>query len=76
MNLSFAFQPMTATVLTSRRIHPAQGLNEGGAGKVGRNAVQRADGTHLDLSGNDRVELSAGDVFLLESPGGGGCGAV
>ncbi|MEM9270474.1 MAG: hydantoinase B/oxoprolinase family protein, partial [Pseudomonadota bacterium] len=66
--------PMTATVLTSRRKHGAFGLNGGGQGAVGRNAVRRVDGITQELQGNDHVEMVPGDVFVLETPGGGGCG--
>jgi len=68
-------QPMTATVLSSHRVVPPHGVAGGLPGAPGANLVERADG-HVDqLAGNDAVELAAGDVFVLASPGGGGFGA-
>lgn len=66
--------PMTATVLSSHRITRAFGVKGGSEGAPGRNAVRRASGSHEVLSGNDRVEMAPGDVFIMETPGGGGFG--
>jgi len=38
--------------------------------------VDRADGTRQMLTGTDSAELAAGDVFVIETPGGGGYGAA
>jgi 5-oxoprolinase (ATP-hydrolysing) len=43
-------------------------------GKVGRNAVQRADGTMEALKGTDMTAMHPGDTFIIETPGGGGFG--
>jgi 5-oxoprolinase (ATP-hydrolysing) len=67
-------QDMTVTVLSSHRQIPPHGTAGGEAGKTGENSVIRADGTHVALRGNDAVKMSAGDVFVLKSPGGGGYG--
>ncbi len=39
-----------------------------------RNAVELPDGSVRDLAGNDRADLPAGAVFVMETPGGGGWG--
>ena len=65
---------MTATVLTSRRVVRPHGMAGGGPGMPGRNAIERADGTVEELRGNDRREVYPGDVFIMETPGGGGWG--
>jgi len=44
-------------------------------GALGRQWVERADGTVTPMAGCDSVRLETGDVFVLESPGGGGYGA-
>ena len=67
-------EDMTVTVLTSHRIIPPHGMNGGGAGGVGENAVERRDGTVEVLGGNDEAQLQAGDVFMMKTPGGGGYG--
>ena len=66
-------EPMTVTVLSSSRIHPPRGLAGGGAGACGQNAVLRANGEVLVLQGNASCEVQSGDVFVMHTPGGGGC---
>ncbi|MFZ1385802.1 MAG: hydantoinase B/oxoprolinase family protein [Thiolinea sp.] len=65
-------EPMTVTVLSSSRIKQPRGLNGGVAGLSGRNAVVKANGEWVKLRGNDQVEVQVGDVFVMETPGGGG----
>ena len=67
-------EPMTATVLSSHRITAPHGVDGGAPGAIGENSVIRADGRVEELKGNDAVEMAAGDVFVLKSPGGGGFG--
>jgi 5-oxoprolinase (ATP-hydrolysing) len=65
---------MTAAILSDRRRVPPFGLAGGGAGAVGRNWIERADGTREDFGATHVVEVAPGDVFVLETPGGGGYG--
>ncbi len=65
-------EPMTTTVLTSHRITRPFGVNGGEEGSPGRNAVERADGRIEELAGNDETEMAQGDIFIMETPGGGG----
>ncbi|MFQ5954195.1 MAG: hydantoinase B/oxoprolinase family protein [Kiloniellales bacterium] len=67
-------EPMTAAVLSNHRRVPPFGLEGGRPGDVGRNWVERADGTLVELSGTDRIEMRPGDVFVVQTPGGGGFG--
>jgi 5-oxoprolinase (ATP-hydrolysing) len=67
-------EPMTAVIVSSRRNVAPFGLDGGEPGAVGRQWVERADGRHENLSGTDSAELTAGDVFVIETPGGGGYG--
>ncbi|HEX7006035.1 MAG TPA: hydantoinase B/oxoprolinase family protein [Alphaproteobacteria bacterium] len=67
-------KPMTAAILSSHRRVPPFGAAGGEPGAVGRNWVERTDGTRLELSGTAQVEMGAGDVFVVETPGGGGFG--
>jgi 5-oxoprolinase (ATP-hydrolysing) len=69
-------EPMTVTTLCSHRDTAAHGLQGGGAGLPGINAVQRVDGRIERLRGNDQTEMAAGDVFVMETPGGGAFGAA
>lgn len=68
--------PMTAAILSNNRVYPPFGLAGGAPGMLGVNYVERADGSRLALGPQDSVELAAGDVFVVETPGGGGYGAV
>ena len=68
-------EAMTATTLSSHRETDPYGLAGGGPGARGRNFVERADGGRDALTGNDETEMRPGDVFVLETPGGGGFGA-
>ncbi|MEZ5651675.1 MAG: hydantoinase B/oxoprolinase family protein [Burkholderiaceae bacterium] len=69
-----ALVPMKVTVLSSHRITQAFGIQGGEPGAVGVNEVTRADGTVLIMDGNSEIDLEAGDVYTIYSPGGGGCG--
>jgi len=67
---------MTAIVVASRRNVPPFGLQGGADGAAGRQWVERVDGTRQVLTGTDSAELDPGDVFVIETPGGGGYGAT
>ena len=68
-------EPMTAAIVSGRRRVAPFGLAGGAPGAPGRNYVERADGTIVELGGVAQVEMDAGDVFVVETPGGGGYGA-
>ncbi len=68
-------EPMTASILSDRRTVCPHGLEGGHAGLPGRNSVIRSNGAEEDLGGKASVALEAGDVFVIETPGGGGFGA-
>jgi 5-oxoprolinase (ATP-hydrolysing) len=53
---------------------PPFGLRGGEPGQCGRNYVVRADGGNEELPATAAVELTAGDRFVIETPGGGGYG--
>ena len=69
-------EPMTATILSSRRQTEPYGLEGGGAGKKGQNLVTRKDGTTLTLAGNDEIHMEKDDIFTIKTPGGGGYGKI
>ncbi len=68
-------EPMTAVIVSSRRNVPPFGLAGGTDGAVGLQWVERADGSRDILTGTDSAELRPEDVFVIETPGGGGYGA-
>ncbi|MCA1992562.1 MAG: hydantoinase B/oxoprolinase family protein [Coleofasciculus sp. S288] len=69
-------ESMTAGILSGRRVVAPFGLYGGEAGTVGRNYVERRDGTVEELGSTAVVEMNAGDVFTIETPGGGGYGSL
>jgi 5-oxoprolinase (ATP-hydrolysing) len=69
-------EDMTAAILSNNRRYAPFGLAGGEPGKVGRNYVERADGSVQPLGPQDSAQLHPGDVFVIETPGGGGYGAV
>jgi 5-oxoprolinase (ATP-hydrolysing) len=66
--------PMTAAILSGHRKVPPYGLFGGAPGAVGRNWVERTDGSREAFGATHRVEMRPGDVFVIETPGGGGYG--
>jgi 5-oxoprolinase (ATP-hydrolysing) len=67
-------EPMTAAILSNGRVHPAFGAAGGQAGAVGLNTVIRADGSQEAVAHIGQVPMQAGDVFEIQTPGGGGFG--
>ncbi len=66
--------PMTAAILSGHRKITPYGTAGGAPGKTGRNYVVRADGKIEELGSTDRTEMNENDVFVIETPGGGGFG--
>ncbi len=68
-------EPMTASILSNGRVHPAFGAAGGQPGAPGINQVRRADGSVEVLEHIGQVEMAPGDVFEIHTPGGGAYGA-
>jgi 5-oxoprolinase (ATP-hydrolysing) len=67
-------QPMTVTTLTGHRRVPAFGMAGGQPGALGRHWIEHPDGSTTPMRGCDSVSVQPGDVFVIETPGGGGYG--
>ena len=67
-------QAMTAGILSNGRQVPAFGMAGGQAGAVGINRVERVDGSVEALGHIGSTPMMPGDVFVIETPGGGGYG--
>ncbi|MBB3119980.1 hydantoinase B/oxoprolinase family protein [Pseudoduganella violacea] len=67
-------EEMTAAILSNNRRYAPFGMAGGGAGAVGRNTVQRADGRVEELGHIGKTQMLPGDLFIIETPGGGGYG--
>jgi 5-oxoprolinase (ATP-hydrolysing) len=68
-------EPMTVAILAGHRTVPPPGLDGGLPGAPGRTRILRADGREEVLAAADRREVGPGDLWVLETPGGGGFGA-
>ena len=68
-------KPMTAVILANHRRVAPFGVQGGAPGALGRNWVERADGQRVEFGATCAVEMGAGDVFVIETPGGGGFGS-
>jgi 5-oxoprolinase (ATP-hydrolysing) len=55
---------------------PAFGLAGGAPGALGVNRVERADGRTEVLRHIGSAPMQPGDVFVIETPGGGGYGVA
>ena len=67
-------ESMEAVILANHRIVPPYGMDGGDEGAVGRNWVERTDGSREELTATDLRQMAPGDVFVIETPGGGGFG--
>ncbi|HET9046229.1 MAG TPA: hydantoinase B/oxoprolinase family protein, partial [Casimicrobiaceae bacterium] len=67
-------EPMTAVMLANHRVVPPFGVEGGAPGEVGRNWVERTDSTRESFGATCEVAMREGDVFVIETPSGGGFG--
>ena len=67
---------VTVTTLCSHRVIPPFGAAGGDSGATGQNWAELPDGSRVELKGNDEIDLPAGSIFGLATPGGGGWGAA
>ena len=67
-------ETMTASILSNGRVQGAFGMAGGEAGAPGINRVLRASGEVEVLGHIGQVQMQPGDVFEVQTPGGGGFG--
>ncbi len=67
-------EKMTCAILANRRKVAPFGLDGGASGALGRNWVERADGSVEEKGATARWDVGPGDLFVIETPGGGGFG--
>ena len=65
--------PARATITSERRRFEPYGLQEGRPGQAGQNSLHR-DGKEIPLPGKADLQLTAGDIIQIATPGGGGWG--
>ena len=69
-------EPMMAAILSNNRVHAPFGMHGGLPGSTGVNTVIRADGRVEQLGHIGKTDMAAGDLFVIETPGGGGYGTA
>ncbi|MGB9304182.1 MAG: hydantoinase B/oxoprolinase family protein [Mycobacterium sp.] len=67
-------EPMVVSTLSGHRRVAPYGMAGGSPGALGRNCIERADGSTVELAGCDSAEVQPGDTLVIETPGGGGYG--
>ncbi|GMN03024.1 hydantoinase B/oxoprolinase family protein [Erythrobacter sp. MTPC3] len=69
-------EEMHCSILSDhRRVAPA-GTAGGEAGRLGRNLIERRDGSCEDIGGCAEASVQSGDSIIIQSPTGGGFGPV
>ena len=66
--------PARVTVLSERRKLPPPGSHGGHPGQPGENVLLRGGYEEVHLAGKETLDVEAGDVLSLRTPGGGGWG--
>jgi 5-oxoprolinase (ATP-hydrolysing) len=67
-------KPMTAVLLANHRRIAPFGLAGGQPGATGKNWIERVDGSIEHFGATHEAQMSAGDVFVIQTPSGGGFG--
>jgi 5-oxoprolinase (ATP-hydrolysing) len=69
-------EPMMVAILANSRVIAPFGLEGGQPGKVGQTSIQRSDGRTENIGSCGQRAVRPGDVIVVETPGGGGFGAL
>ncbi|HET7232735.1 MAG TPA: hydantoinase B/oxoprolinase family protein [Longimicrobium sp.] len=69
-------EPASLSILAQHRASGPYGVDGGAPGAPGTQRVIRANGEVVELRGIDACEVAPGDRLVMETPGGGGWGAV
>lgn len=67
-------EAMQVNMLANRRRISPKGIEGGSDAAPGRNIVERTDGSREELPATASTALKPGDVYVIETPGGGGYG--
>ncbi|MBL4908089.1 MAG: hydantoinase B/oxoprolinase family protein, partial [Sneathiella sp.] len=69
-------EEMTAAILASHRIVPPFGLAGAASGQVGNQWIIRRSGEKESLEGRDKTIMLPDDIFVIQTPSGGGYGKI
>lgn len=68
-------RPVVVSILSERRVHAPKGLKGGKDGARGANYLITIDKRRVYLGGKNTVEVQAGEILEILTPGGGGWGS-
>ncbi|CAI0471786.1 unnamed protein product [Linum tenue] len=68
-------RPVVVSILSERRVHAPRGLAGGDDGARGENYLIKRDKRRIYLGGKNTVEVQAGEILQILTPGGGGWGS-
>ncbi|KAK6941729.1 Hydantoinase B/oxoprolinase [Dillenia turbinata] len=68
-------RPVVVSILSERRVHAPRGLNGGEPGARGANYLIMKEGRRVYLGGKNTIEVEAGEILQILTPGGGGWGS-
>lgn len=68
-------RPVIVSILSERRVHAPRGLKGGKDGARGANYLITKDKRRVYLGGKSTVEVEAGEILQILTPGGGGWGS-
>lgn len=69
-------RPVVVSILSERRVHAPRGLKGGKDGLQGANFLVTKDKRRVYLGGKNTVQVQAGEILEIFTPGGGGWGSV
>jgi 5-oxoprolinase (ATP-hydrolysing) len=67
-------KPMTAVLLANNRINAPFGVAGGAPAAAGQNWIERTDGSVERFGATHVAQMGTDDVFVIQTPGGGGFG--
>lgn len=67
---------VVVSILSERRVHAPRGLNGGKDGARGVNYLVTKDKRRVYLGGKNTIEVEAGEILEILTPGGGGWGSI
>lgn len=68
-------RPVIVSILSERRVYAPRGLQGGKDGARGINYLMRKDKRNVYLGGKNTIEVDAGEILQILTPGGGGFGS-
>ncbi|OMO72178.1 Hydantoinase/oxoprolinase [Corchorus capsularis] len=68
-------RPVVVSILSERRVHAPRGLKGGANGARGANYLITKDKRKIYLGGKNTIEVQAGEILQILTPGGGGYGS-